>query len=341
MNRLKMCKKIKFIARNKQCGTFLLQTRPMKKLSLFASATLLASSLTYAGGEGWIHDFEAAKAKAAKENKDLLIDFTGSDWCGWCIKLNKEVFSQDPFKEGVADKYVLVELDYPRDKSILDEETIKQNEELRKVYPVKGFPTILLADAQGRPFAQTGYQEGGPEAYLTHLAELNKTKTKRDEAFAVAEKEEGVAKAKSLYTALQMLPEGFQHLYADTITEIKKLDPKDETGLATAEKARIAKEAFESSLQAAMQSGDPAAVSTLIDNHIAEQKLEGDEKQQMLTMKINPLLQSGDFDKVEKLLDEIVAVSPESRVSKSVEQFRATQLPKIKASAAEKAEKSE
>ena len=90
-----------------------------------------------------------------------------------------------------------------------------------------------------------------------------------------------------------------------------------------------------------MQSGDPAAVSTLIDNHIAEQKLEGDEKQQMLTMKINPLLQSGDFDKVEKLLDEIVAVSPESRVSKSVEQFRATQLPKIKASAAEKAEKSE
>lgn len=313
----------------------------MKKLSLFASATLLATSLTYAGGEGWMHDFEAAKAKAAKENKDLLIDFTGSDWCGWCIKLNKEVFSHDPFKEGVADKYVLVELDYPRDKSILDEKTIKQNEELRKVYPVRGFPTILLADAQGRPFAQTGYQKGGPEAYLTHLAELNETKTKRDEAFAAAEKEEGVAKAKSLYSALQLVPEAFHHLYADSITEIKKLDPEDETGLAATEKARDAKAAFDSSLQAAMKAGNSDEVSNLVDAQIADQKLEGEEKQQMLTMKINAFLQGGDFDKVEKLLDEIVAVSPESRVSKSVEQFRANQLPKIKASAAEKAGKSE
>ncbi|YCM43363.1 thioredoxin family protein [Verrucomicrobiaceae bacterium 227] len=311
----------------------------MKKLSLFASAAFLATSLTYAGGEGWMHDFEAAKAKAAKENKDLLIDFTGSDWCGWCIKLNEEVFSHDPFKEGVADKYVLVELDYPRDKSILDEKTIKQNEELRKVYPVQGFPTILLADAQGRPFAQTGYQKGGPEAYLTHLAELNETKTKRDEAFAAAEKAEGVEKAKGLYSALQLVPEAFQHLYADSITEIKKLDPKDETGIAAAEKARNAEKEFESSLQAAMKSGNTDEVIKLVDNRIADQKLEGEEKQQALTIKINPFIESGDFDKVETLLDEIIAVSPDSRLSKAVEQFRTNQLPKIKESAANKEKK--
>jgi len=310
----------------------------MKKLSLFASAALLATSMTYAGGEGWMHDFEAAKAKAAKENKDLLIDFTGSDWCSWCIKLNKEVFIHDSFKEGVADKYVLVELDYPNDKSILDEKTIKQNEELQKVYPVQGFPTILLADAQGRPYGQTGYQKGGPEAYLTHLSELQQAKTQRDEAFAAAEKLEGLEKAKALYSALKQTPDAFQSLYSDTVNQIIKLDPKDETGLAAAEKAQATQANFESSLQAAMESQNIEELLKLVDTHIADQKLEGEEKQQVLTIKINPLLSAGNFDGVEKLLDEIVAVSPDSRLSKSVEQFRATQLPKIKENAAEKAE---
>lgn len=309
----------------------------MKKLSLFASATLLATSMTYAAGEGWTHDFEAAKAQAAKENKDLLIDFTGSDWCGWCIKLNEEVFSLDPFKKGVADKYVLVELDYPNDKSILDEKTIKQNEELREVYPVKGFPTILLTDAQGRPYAQTGYQKGGPEAYLTHLSELQEAKTKRDEAFATAEKLEGVKKAKALYSALNETPDAFQSLYSDTVNEIIKLDPEDETGLAAAEKAKAAQAKFESSLQAAMESDNTDEIIKLVDAHIAEHKIEGEEKQQMLTVKINPLLSTGNFDGVEALLDEIIAISPDSRLSKSIEQFRATQLPTIKEKAAEKA----
>ena len=84
------------------------------------------------------------KKQAAESNKDLLIDFTGSDWCGWCIKLHKEVFSQDAFKEGVKDKFVLVEIDFPKDKSKLSEETQKQNEELGEKYAVQGYPTILL-----------------------------------------------------------------------------------------------------------------------------------------------------------------------------------------------------
>ena len=73
------------------------------KSLLKTGAALLAvygSGIAFAGGEGWSSDFAAAKKEAAASNKDLLVDFTGSDWCGWCIKLDKEVFSQEPFKAG-------------------------------------------------------------------------------------------------------------------------------------------------------------------------------------------------------------------------------------------------
>ena len=80
---------------------------------VFASVSAL-----HAGGEGWQTDFEVAKKLAAEGKKDLLLDFTGSDWCGWCIKLNKEVFGLEPFKTGTKDKFVLVELDFPQKKEL-------------------------------------------------------------------------------------------------------------------------------------------------------------------------------------------------------------------------------
>jgi thioredoxin-related protein len=111
-------------------------------LSLAAISALALSANAHAkGGEGWVTDFAKAKQTAAKEDKSLLIDFTGSDWCGWCIKLNEEVFQHDPFKEGVKDKFVLVELDYPRDKSGSRKRLRNRTRAAGKIrHP--GFPTI-------------------------------------------------------------------------------------------------------------------------------------------------------------------------------------------------------
>ena len=130
--------------------------------SFAAVAVLGCSGFAVAGGEGWSSDFAASMKLAADSKEDLLVDFTGSDWCGWCIKLNKEVFSLEPFKAGVKGKFVLVEVDFPKDKSILSEDTIRQNKELGGKYEVEGYPTILLCDAGGKPYAKTGYQPGGP-----------------------------------------------------------------------------------------------------------------------------------------------------------------------------------
>ena len=124
-----------------------------------------------AGGEGWLTNFEDAKKQASLENKSLLVDFTGSDWCGYCIKLKEEVFDKKEFADFAKDKFILVELDFPSKKK--QDPAIKaQNAELGKKYRIQGYPTILLMDAKGRPFAKTGYQSGGPSAYNQHLKEL-------------------------------------------------------------------------------------------------------------------------------------------------------------------------
>jgi len=120
----------------------------------------------------WITDFEAAKRTAAAEGKDLLINFSGSDWCGWCIKLDEEVFSKPAFIEQAGKSFVFVLLDFPRNKSNQSSDLRAQNKRLADQFQIQGYPTVILAKADGSPYAETGYMEGGPEAYLAHLKEL-------------------------------------------------------------------------------------------------------------------------------------------------------------------------
>jgi thioredoxin-related protein len=99
-----------------------------------------------------------------------MLDFTGSDWCGWCIKLKKEVFSQEAFQEYAESELVLVELDFPRNK-LQSDELKAQNQALAQKYGVRGFPTIILLSPEGELIARTGYRPGGAEAYVAHLKE--------------------------------------------------------------------------------------------------------------------------------------------------------------------------
>ena len=119
----------------------------------------------------WEINFEQALARAKAENKPMLLDFTGSDWCGWCIRLDKEVFSQPEFMTYAADSLVLVELDFPRSKK--QSAVIKaQNKALAKKYSIRGYPTIVLLTAEGELIARTGYKRGGAENYVAHIKEI-------------------------------------------------------------------------------------------------------------------------------------------------------------------------
>ena len=96
----------------------------------------------------WMEDFEAAKALAAAKKRHMLLDFTGSDWCGWCIKLDREVFEKPEFKAFSAQKLILVKLDFPQRKA-QDQKTKAQNASLQKKFRAEGFPTIVLLDPAG------------------------------------------------------------------------------------------------------------------------------------------------------------------------------------------------
>lgn len=142
--------------------------------STFAAAPV-AEPLTSpaVAGEGWIEDFDEAVAMARKEGKNLLVDFTGSDWCGWCIRLHKEVFDHESWSQAAKEEYVLVALDFPRGEEVKAKvPNPKRNQELSEMYGVKGFPTILLMTPDGDVFGRTGYEAGGPESYLAHMADL-------------------------------------------------------------------------------------------------------------------------------------------------------------------------
>ncbi len=146
------------------------------KSALFASAMLLAlssvSPLHAQGKPGWIDDQTKALAQAKTDKKLVLMDFTGSDWCGWCMKMDKEVFDTPEFKDYAKDHLVLLELDYPHKKE-LAAQTKAQNDKLAKQYGVEGFPTLIVVDADGKQVKSfDGYQAGGAKAFIAELEKL-------------------------------------------------------------------------------------------------------------------------------------------------------------------------
>jgi thiol-disulfide isomerase/thioredoxin len=272
---------------------------------------LLITSMTAA--EGWMTDWEAAKAKAAAENKALLVDFTGSDWCGWCIKLSKEVFSQKEFSEYAAQKFVLVELDFPQQKA-QDPKEKAQNEKLAQEYQIEGFPTIMLMDAKGRPFARTGYEAGGPEAYGKHLDGLMGNKVKFDAELAEAAKLEGPAKAGKILAALNVLSPDVLSFYKDEIDEIYKNDPSDTLGFKKKQGLLISLEKLNGDVAAQVNMGKADDGLKLVDTFIAENSLSGEDKQKALLAKINCFSPQNpdDLNKADMLMDEIIAIDPKT-----------------------------
>lgn len=119
----------------------------------------------------WTTNFDEAVAQARNEKKMLLLFFTGSDWCGWCHKLESEVLSTTEFADLVGNQFIFVLCDFPL-KTPLDPSLVAQNKELQRKYDVKGFPTIVLLDDQQQLIGTTGYRAGGAKAYADYLLKM-------------------------------------------------------------------------------------------------------------------------------------------------------------------------
>jgi thioredoxin-related protein len=145
------------------------------KRSLTALVFLGALWCASAAEPVWFTDLPKALAAAKAEHKMVLMDFTGSDWCGWCIKFDQEVLSTEKFKEYAAKNLVLVKVDFPRRTP--QSEALKQaNRALGQKYSVDGYPTFVVLSEGGKEIGrQVGYKPGGPEAFIEKLNGFKKS----------------------------------------------------------------------------------------------------------------------------------------------------------------------
>jgi protein disulfide-isomerase len=142
----------------------------MRKITV---ALMACWALAQAGAADldWMTDLGKAQAKAKEENRLVLMDFTGSDWCPWCIKLRKEVFSTPEFTEYAKTNLVPVEIDFPRRKE-QPAELKKANRALQTKYAIRGYPTVIVLNSQGKKIGKLGYEEGGPKPFIAKLEAL-------------------------------------------------------------------------------------------------------------------------------------------------------------------------
>jgi len=142
-------------------------------LTLFFCALILTSSALASDSSQWLTDLDTALTESAKTKKPVLADFSGSDWCKWCVKLDEEVFSKSTFLTWAKDNVILCMIDFPKDKSKIAVNQQKLNKEAMNFYKEKGalrgFPTVLLLKEDRSVIFQTGYAPGGPEAYIKML----------------------------------------------------------------------------------------------------------------------------------------------------------------------------
>lgn len=142
-------------------------------LALAAASIFLAAPFARAES-GWLNDYKRAQQEAKASNKFILLDFTGSDWCPWCKKFDKEILSQSQFKDYARENLVLMEVDFPRAR-LQSAEVKKQNQELAQQYQVEGFPTIVVLNGAGQKLWQyDGYFPDGPAAFIAQLEKLRK-----------------------------------------------------------------------------------------------------------------------------------------------------------------------
>lgn len=282
------------------------------------AGNLLHAADTASGA--WMTDFKAAQAKAEAEGKDLFIDFTGSDWCHWCIKLDEEVLSQDEFMSEAQKNFVFVLLDFPN-KTQLDAATKAQNEELKNRYGIQGFPTILLTDDAGVVYGKTGYQKGGPAAYLKHMEGFRTAKAERAKALESIKALEGDEKLKKLNELLQnMAKSGIQDGLDNIVTEMRELDPEDKHGFIAQYEVPQKIGQIMGSLRGPQD----------IDNGITklealEKTVNNKELKQVIFETIGNIYMRGKNDAVQgkAYFEKAVAVDPESEISQQLKKMLA------------------
>ena len=140
----------------------------VKKLFLFLALIAFTTAIQ---AQNWETDFDTAKTLAKQENRNILLVFSGSDWCIPCMKLEKEIWDSPEFKKDSEEHFVLLRADFPKRKANkLSEEQQAKNDQLAEKYNKQGvFPMVEVLDKNGKVLGTTGYKNINPKEYIAML----------------------------------------------------------------------------------------------------------------------------------------------------------------------------
>ncbi len=234
----------------------------------------------------WMTDLPAAQAKAAAEDKAVLVDFTGSDWCGWCIKLRQNVLDKPEFEAYAKDKFVLVEIDIPNGDKITPEQR-KTNEALCKKFGISGFPTLLVLTPQGEV---AGGFVGGRQNLAAVQEPLDQA-LKMVEELQKAQQLEGNAKLKALLAVYNSLPDGVQKSAESLREQIIAADAEDTTGFRRQQEVKAQMQAIHEEVAS---SGEKEKIIATLDQWL--EKAYQENKSAIYLLKSNVLMYAAEVE---------------------------------------------
>ncbi len=286
----------------------------MFKNILYVTGLAAAVAPAFAALE-WSTDLDAARTRAAAEGKSVLIDFTGSDWCGYCIQLKKNVFDTPEFEAFAKDKFLFVEIDVPQDVKRIGQELYNKNQQLCKQYKIAGFPTIMLMSPEG--YVIGGFVGG---ADMARVKDCLNTAQANAEKVAAAQKLQGSEKAKLLAEVHASLARDLKPANTLMVQAIAEADVDNVTGMKDMAKAAAQMEELEAKLNATGGNAQKAlpiindAIKTAYPVNLEDMLMV---KGQIIMALVNSKLQVADsvedVEAIRDLMNELVECAPADR----------------------------
>lgn len=283
----------------------------MKSLRLFLAASALVMPAAFAA-DVWETDMDAAKKKAAAEDKGLLIEFTGSDWCPPCKYLKKSLVKEE-FLNAAQKSFVLVELDYPRRKALSPDQT-EHNKKYAAEYGITGYPTVIFADAQGRPVhAFVGGRD--LKEVLSEVGKAEQKKAAVEPSVQALDKLEGKERYEALTTIANTVPVNYLPAFYPEVVEGITKAADDPAGLKTRLLGREQGEKLDAFLRESLRDvrGDREAYIEGIETYLKEHKdLVPSVRQKAMITQARFFYGLQRLDEAIATLDAAIALAPDT-----------------------------